>query len=98
MADVVDMLLNLPHGPNFFEAYEVRTLTCCRRRKENDDTQWVTIEIWDAGPASAPDLRYRCRAVSEDGCRAAGKRAGTIEHALASVPWYSLDRPEARNV
>jgi hypothetical protein len=97
MTDVVDTLLKLQHGPSFFEAYEVRAFIC-HRRKHDGETQRVTVEILDAGPTSTPDRRYRCRAVSEDGRRAAGSHADTIDRALATVRWSDLDQPVARNV
>ena len=57
--------------------------------------QGVFVDIFDRGP-SAGNLRYYCKAVTEDGKRmATGNPAATVGVALAGVHWYDLDRDDA---
>jgi len=95
MSDVIEQLLKLRHSltggePNFLEVYAVQSFRC-HRKKKNGETQRVSVELLDAGSTSAPGLRYSCRAVGDDGARAAGSPQPTIEHALAVVHWGDLD-------
>jgi len=88
---IIDKLYDVKEAA-FSEIHEVRTFRCYRQKK-NGGTQAVTVEIKDAGYHLGPDLRYSVLAVSDEGTRAVGNPADTIQHALVLTHWNELDRP-----
>ena len=61
------------------------------RKNSNGEAQKVTVRICDPGSTVDPSLRYYCEATSEEGKRATGNEAATIEEVLSTVHWNQLD-------
>ena len=68
------------------ELYEVTTFIGYR------DLKRVTIRILDQGEECPdPSLRFACDATQEDGKKAGGNNAGSIDEAIGIVHWDDLD-------
>ena len=88
---VREQLRRLP-GLNMDEIQHVTTFRCYRRTRDGD-MQAVIVDVLDAGPDGPADLRYSCKAITEDGRFASGNPGKTITEALAVVHWGNLDQP-----
>jgi anti-sigma regulatory factor (Ser/Thr protein kinase) len=68
------------------ELYEVTTFTGYRNLK------CVTVRILDQGPdCSPPENRFACDVTQDDGKKAGGNNARTIDEAIGIVHWQDLD-------
>lgn len=68
------------------ELCEVRTFVGYRNGHR------VTVRVLDLGPnCSAPEQRYFVEAEQDDGKRATGNNAPTLEEAICIVHWQDLD-------
>ena len=74
----------------FFEVYH-KTLFKCYRERRAGGVQEVEVEIWDAGPDVEKESRYHVMAIAEDGKKATGNPAHSIDVAFAIVHWVNLD-------
>ena len=68
------------------ELYEVQTFTGFRNKRR------VIVSLLDLGPnCDKPQLRFVCKVEQEDGKKATGNNAATIDEAIAIVHWSELD-------
>jgi len=68
------------------EVYEVTMFTGYR------NGNLVTVRILDQGPdCSSPEIRFACDVVQDDGKKAGGNNASTLDEAIAIVHWEELD-------
>jgi hypothetical protein len=74
------------------EVYEVITYSVWRKNKQ-DESQHVTVKVYDAGPNSV--LRYYARAESDDGKQSTDNPDKSITAALGNVHWNNLDAEPA---
>lgn len=74
------------------EIAHVSTFRCYREIRGVGMKQ-VTVEILDHGP-EAGVVRYSCNATTEDGTKATGNPADSIETVIATVHWGDLDRKD----
>jgi hypothetical protein len=86
-----EVLPSLNRFGKLFEAYEIMTVKGFRR-SPTDLPQPVTIDIYDAGTRAAPQYRYIVSVASASACVIWGHYAGTLDAAIASVPWADLDQ------
>lgn len=80
------------------EAYRIETVIVLRTDSDGA-TRYVTVQIWDRGPAAPTNLRYTVVARDEEGREATGNPADELRTALTTVHWNDLDKdpPPSRN-
>jgi predicted RNA binding protein YcfA (HicA-like mRNA interferase family) len=83
-------MINKLKKVGFFEVYHKTSFECYRERKSGG-VQTVTVEVLDAGSSVQPSLRYHIHAIGEDGKKATGNPADSIDVLLATVHWGDLD-------
>lgn len=88
-SEMINKLKEL-QGVGFFEVYHKTSFECYRERKSGG-VQTVTVEVLDAGPNVHPDSRYHINAIGENGKKATGNPAESIDVLLATVHWWDLD-------
>lgn len=76
----------------FFEGYHIHSSYLGYHKRPDGTTTKVTVTVYDRGLNAAADYRYHVDAVTEEGARATGNPAESIESALAMVHWHNLDR------
>lgn len=76
------------------DAYLRREFTVFRETQDGD-LQEVTVVVLDAGP-SRKGARFHVFATTEDGGRASGNPAESLDSALAIVHWSDLDHKPSR--
>jgi hypothetical protein len=87
--DVRETIRLLRERYGFFEAYHLQQYYGVRN--VGGKSVPCTLTVFDAGPDANPHFRYHAEAVStEDGKRALGGQAESIEVALAIVHWNAL--------
>ncbi len=86
----VELLARLKEVSGCFELYHVTEYQGYRHR-EDGTVQQVTIKILDAG-AEERFSQYHVHAEANDGRRATGNAADSIETTLAIVHWGDLNR------
>jgi hypothetical protein len=62
----------------------------CIRQPEHGRRRVVTVDVFE-GQGVAPQKRYQCVAIREDGKVSVGSPAQTVEGAIDSVHWSQLD-------
>jgi hypothetical protein len=89
-----DLIASITKHKKFHGIFEVyhRTSFQGYRTAKNGESQKVEVDIFDAGPNVNSILRYHCVATTEDGKRATGNAAESVDIALAIVHWGDLDR------
>lgn len=92
MIDVIDKLKRLG---DLNAVYQKHVFECHRRAKDGSD-QVVTVVILDGGPNVESGLRYHVSATTPDGRGASGNGNASLDAALATVHWGSLDSPPTR--
>lgn len=87
--EVLDQLLSVSGATQAFLRTEY---TLYRQARDGFGNMVLTLQILDAGP-SKPESRYTVQVNAEDIDRAAfGQPAASVEGAIASVYWGTLDQ------
>ena len=86
----VEVISKLLEIPGCTEVFHVETFKCCRKWDQGCMKE-VTVNVWDAGPHTQLDGRYICMASDEHGNGAIGSPSESIEGAVKSVDWKTLD-------
>ncbi len=76
-------------GSEMFETAHVTTFKGYRENKAGENVE-ITVEVRDAGEEVGVN-RYAVSAYSEDGKKAHGNEAATLEEAIPIVHWHELD-------
>ncbi len=77
---------------NIYEPYEVKQF-CGYRNAKDGEHKKIEITILDMGEdCDNPMIRYACQVKQEDGKKATGNNAPTVDEAIAIVHWTDLDK------
>jgi hypothetical protein len=92
-ANVIKQLMELP-SLGVLTVQHVSTFEVHRRKNEME-TQTVTVRVYDAGENAVSGRRYSCTAQSEDGLVASGNSAASLEEVFATLHWWDLNKDTA---
>jgi hypothetical protein len=87
-----EIIATLKDVGKLFEVNQLTKVFKCYRNDKQGGVQMVTVELYDAGPDSDPQLRYHCVAKTDTGKSASGNPGPSIAVVLATVHWWDLDK------
>jgi hypothetical protein len=85
-----DLFGSLRQVEGVVEVYQKTSFQCYRRGKAGR-VQEVQVDILDAGADASSGSRYTCVAHAASGKATVGKPGPSVDAALATINWGSLD-------